>query len=129
MTREVKIEGQGDLVLTFDIKETGGVYELGESDLNKAVTLTGDNECGAGADGKVLLGQFVSVSADGKAAGIKVRGILQGIPYDADGTVPLLGDSVQFSAANEVDKGVDVNIARGLVISKDTTAETVNILM
>lgn len=131
MARVVGFDGgEGVLVLPFNIKETvAGTPDLTEADdLNTVVAITANLEVGDGADGGAVAGEVVAISPDGTVASVKVKGILKDIPYAA-GTPPVLGQSVQFSDANEVDIAADVKVARGMAVNINSTAVTVDILL
>ena len=44
--RDINIDGQGHLILTFKIEETAGVYALTEDDIGKPAALTGTRPMG-----------------------------------------------------------------------------------
>ncbi len=124
-------EGEGALILPFDIHETvSGTPDLNEDDhMDYAVGITGNNEAGDLADGKCLLGKVMGFSPDGLTVMVQVKGIVKDIPYAA-GTLPAVGDMVQGSAENEVDIAVESTLThRGLVLNVDATAVTCDILL
>lgn len=128
--RVVGFDGaEGELALAFNIKETvAGTPDYTEDDLGEIVAITANNEIGAGADGGAVAGKMIAVSPDGTVATVQVKGVLIDVPY-ATGTPVVLGQSVQFSAANEVDIAADLKVARGAVLSINTTAETCTVLL
>ena len=60
--RDQNLEATGAIFATFSIKQTGGVDDLKDSDLGKAVKLTGNNQVGPTTDGSVFLGRLVDLT-------------------------------------------------------------------
>jgi hypothetical protein len=123
-------EGEGALCATFNIHETtAGTPDLTlASNLGHVVTMTGNNEVGVGADTKMLAGKVVAFSPEGTECTVQVKGVIKDVPY-ATGTLPAVGNTVQMSAANQVDVGAALTICRGMVLNVDTTAVTCDILL
>ncbi|MFH1335895.1 MAG: hypothetical protein ABII96_05205 [Candidatus Zixiibacteriota bacterium] len=131
--RDQNLEATGATFATFSIKQTGGVDDLKDADMGKAVTLTGNNHVGPAADGSVFLGKLVDLtltdSDDGKrVATVQIGGIMT-VPITT--TYPTFGDRVVGGANGTVKQspaltGYDPaggNVARGTVIAVNGTSE------
>lgn len=125
--RVVDNEGQGILIVPFDIESSGQVYNLDETDIGKPVALTANNEISDGADNEAFLGKLMGVTDDGTVGLVQVKGVCTDLPYTV--TTPVIGWPVQMSGAGTVDKGVTDGAFRGFTLSVDTTATTCDILL
>ena len=70
--RDQNLQTIGFLTATFKIHQTGGVDDLKDDDVGKAVTITGDYEVGPGSDGNILLGKLISLSLTDADVGKRV---------------------------------------------------------
>jgi len=136
--RDQNLEATGATFATFSIHQTTGVDDLKDSDIGKAVKLTGNNQVGPATDASVLLGKLVDLtltdSDNGKrVATVQIGGVMT-VPIIT--TYPTIGDRVVGGANGTVKQapvltGYDPaggNIARGTVISVNGTTEcTVNL--
>ena len=136
--RDQNLEATGATFATFSIKQTAGVDDLKDSDIGKAVKLTGNNQVGPATDVSVLLGKLVDLTltdADNgkRVATVQIGGVMT-VPITT--TYPTVGDRVVGGANGTVKQapvltGYDPaggNIARGTVISVNGTTEcTVNL--
>jgi len=136
--RDQNLEAIGAVFASFSIKQTGGVDDLKDSDIGKAVTLSGNNQIGPTTDGSVFLGKLVDLtltdSDDGKrVATVQIGGVMT-VPITA--TYPQVGDRVVGGASGTVKQapaltGYDPdggNIARGTVIAVNGATECTIIL-
>jgi len=136
--RDQNLGATGATFATFSIHQTTGVDDLKDSDIGKAVKLTGNNQVGPATDGSVLLGKLVDLtladSDNGKrVATVQIGGVMT-IPITT--TYPTMGDRVVGGANGTVKQapvltGYDPaggNIARGTVISVNGTTECTVIL-
>jgi hypothetical protein len=124
--RDQNLESVGFLCATFKIHQTAGVDDLKNIDIGKAVSLSGNNEVGLGANGGQLLGKLIDLSltdADNgkRVATVQIAGICV---LAAAATVPVVGNRVVVNGAGAVRQapvltGYDPaggNVARGTVI-------------
>jgi len=131
--RDQNLEATGATFATFSIKQTSGVDDLKDSDMGKAVRLTGNNQVGPATDGSVFLGKLVDLtltdSDNGKrVATVQIGGIMT-VPITT--TYPTVGDRVVGGANGTVKQspaltGYDPaggNLARGTVIAVNGTSE------
>jgi hypothetical protein len=136
--REQNLEATGAVFATFSIKQTAGVDDLKDSDIGKAVKITGNNMVGPTTDGSVFLGKLVDLSLTDQEAGkrvatVQISGVMT-IPITT--TYPQVGDKVVGGAGGTVKQapaltGYDPaggNIARGTVIAVNGTSECTLIL-
>ncbi len=136
--RDQNLEAIGAVYATFSIKQTGGVDDLKDKDLGKAVTLTGSNQVGPATDGSVFLGKLIDLTLtdadDGKrVATVQVGGVMM-VPITS--TYPQVGDRVVGGAGGTVKQAPALtdydpaggNIARGTVIAVNGTTECTLIL-
>ncbi len=136
--RDQNLEATGATFATFSIKQTAGVDDLKDSDIGKAVKLTGNNQVGPATDGSVFLGKLVDLTLtdaeNGKrVATAQICGIMT-VPITT--TYPAIGDRVVGGAGGTVKQapaltGYDPaggNIARGTVIAVNGTSECTVIL-
>jgi hypothetical protein len=131
--RDQNLEATGATFATFSIKQTAGVDDLKDSDIGKAVKLTGNNQVGPATDGSVFLGKLVDLTLtdaeNGKrVATVQIGGVMT-VPIST--TYPTVGDRVVGGANGTVKQapaltGYDPaggNIAKGTVISVNGTSE------
>jgi hypothetical protein len=131
--RDQNLEATGATFATFSIHQTSGVDDLKDSDIGKAVKLTGNNQVGPATDGSVFLGKLIDLTltdADNgkRVATVQIGGVMT-VPITT--TYPTIGDRVVCGANGTVKQapaltGYDPaggNIARGTVISVNGTAE------
>jgi hypothetical protein len=131
--RDQNLEATGAAFATFSIKQTAGVDDLKDSDIGKAVKLTGNNQVGPATDGSVFLGKLVDLTLtdaeNGKrVATVQIGGVMT-VPIST--TYPTVGDRVEGGANGTVKQapaltGYDPaggNIAKGTVISVNGTSE------
>jgi hypothetical protein len=125
--RDQNLEATGAVFATFSIHQTGGVDDLKDSDIGKAVRVTGNNEVGPATDGSVFLGKLVDLTltdADNgkRVATVQISGVMT-VPITT--TYPQVGNRVVGGASGTVKQapvltGYDPaggNIARGTVIA------------
>jgi hypothetical protein len=131
--RDQNLEATGAIFATFSIKQTSGVDDLKDSDIGKAVRITGNNEVGPATDGSVFLGKLVDLTltdADNgkRVATVQISGVMT-VPITT--TYPQVGNQVVGGAGGTVKQaptltGYDPaggNIARGTVIAVNGTSE------
>ncbi len=136
--RDQNLEATGATFATFSIKQTSGVDDLKDTDIGKAVKLTGNSQVGPATDGSVFLGKLVDLTLtdaeNGKrVATVQIGGIMT-IPITT--TYPTVGDRVVGGANGAVKQapaltGYDPaggNIARGTVIAVNGTSECTVVL-
>ncbi len=136
--RDQNLEATGATFATFSIKQTTGVDDLKDSDIGKAVKLTGNNQVGPATDGSVFLGKLIDLTLtdaeNGKrVATVQICGIMT-VPITT--TNPTIGDRVVGGASGTVKQapaltGYDPaggNIARGTVIAVNGTSECTVVL-
>jgi hypothetical protein len=136
--RDQNLEATGAVLATFSIKQTGGVDDLKDSDVGKAVQVTGNNQVGPTSDGSVFLGKLVDLTLtdadDGKrVATVQISGVMT-VPITT--TYPQVGDRVVGGGSGTVKQapaltGYDPdggNVARGTVIAVNGTSECTLIL-
>ncbi len=131
--REQDLEGLGAVYASFEIKQTGGVDDLKDEDIGKAVKISDDNQVCLSIDGSMFLGKLVDLSltdADSgkRVATVQIKGVMT-VPITT--TYPEIGDRVVGGADGTVKKapaltGYDPaggNIARGTVVCVNGTSE------
>ena len=136
--RDQNLESTGAIFATFSIKQTAGVDDLKDSDIGKAVKITGNNQVGPTTDGSVFLGKLVDLTLTDAEAGkrvatVQISGVMT-VPITT--TNPQVGDRVVGGAGGTVKQapaltGYDPaggNIARGTVIAVNGTSECTLIL-
>ena len=136
--RDQNLEATGATFASFSIKQTGGVDDLKDADIGKAVKLTGNNQVGPTTDGSVFLGKLIDLtltdSDDGKrVATVQIGGVMT-VPITT--TYPQVGDRVVGGASGTVKQAPALtgyapdggNIARGTVISVNGTTGCTMIL-
>lgn len=136
--RDQNLEATGAAFATFSIHQTGGVDDLKDSDIGKAVKLTGNNQIGPTTDGSVFLGKLVDLTLtdaeNGKrVATVQISGVMT-VPITT--TYPQVGDRVVGVAGGTVKQAPALtsydpaggNIGRGTVIAVNGTTECTLIL-
>jgi hypothetical protein len=136
--RDQNLEATGAVLVTFSIRQTGAVDDLKDSDIGKAVQVTGNNQVGPTTDGSVFLGKLVDLTLtdadDGKrVATVQIAGVMA-VPITS--TYPQTGDRVVGGSSGTVKQapalaGYDPdggNIARGTVIAVNGTSDCTLIL-
>lgn len=131
--REQNLESIAPVLATFAISQTGGVDDLTDADIGKAVTLTGDYAVGPCTDGSILLGKLTALTltdADNgnRQATVQIGGICR-LPITT--TYPAVGDRVVGGANGTIKQapalaGSDPaggNIARGSVLEVNGTTD------
>jgi hypothetical protein len=136
--RDQNLEATGALFATFSIKQTAGVDDLKDSDIGKAVEITGNNQVGPTTDGSVFLGKLVDLTLTDAEAGKRVATVqISGVmTVHITTTNPQVGDRVVGGAGGTVKQapaltGYDPaggNIARGTVIAVNGTSDCTLIL-
>jgi predicted RecA/RadA family phage recombinase len=136
--RDQNLEATGAVFASFSVKQTGGVDDLKDADMGKAVTLSGNNQVGPAADGSVLLGKLIDLTltdADSgkRVATVQVDGVMT-LPITT--TYPQVGDRVVGGANGTVKQAPALtdydpaggNVARGTVIAVSGSADCTLIL-
>ena len=131
--RDQNLEATGAVYLTFEISQTGGVDDLKNADIGKAVQLTANYRVKPTADGTQLLGKLTALTladADNgeRKATVQVAGVMS-LPMTT--TYPTLGNRVVGAVGGKVKQapalaGYDPAggaIARGTVLSVSGTTE------
>jgi len=136
--RDQNLQTIGFQTATFKIHQTAGSDDLSDSDIGKAVTISGNYEVGPGSNGAMLLGKLIDLSltdADNgkRVATVQIGGICK---LPAAATVPTVGNSVVVNGSGAVRQapvltGYDPaggNVARGTVIAVNGTTDVTLIL-
>jgi len=136
--REQDLELTGVVYATFNINQTGGVDDLKDADIGKAVRIISSNTVGPTADGSTVLGKLVDLSltdADNgkRVATVQIKGVMS-LPITT--TYPVAGNRIAGGANGTVKQvpaltGYDPaggNIAQGTVIAVSGTTECTLIL-
>ncbi len=136
--REQDLEITGAVYATFNINQTGGVDDLKDADIGKAVQIVSNNAIGPASDGSMVLGKLADLSltdADNgkRVATVQIKGVMS-LPITT--TYPVVGNRVAGGASGTVKQapaltGYDPaggNIARGTVIAVSGTTECTLIL-
>lgn len=131
--REQNLEATGAVYLTFEISQTGGIDDLKDTDIGKAVQLASSNRVKATTDGALLLGKLVALTltdADNgkRKATVQVAGAMT---LQIATTYPVTGNRVIGAASGKIKQapvltGYDPaggNLARGLVLSVNGTTD------
>ena len=129
MVRTVDNHGIGALYATFNIHKTGDDYDLDETNLGDAVTLSSSNEIDLGSCGDQLLGRLEHVA--GGLATVQIRGVIRFALSDL--SIPEIGNGVVVDGMGRVYQapaipdgyGVEAggSIARGSTIAVDGRSE------
>jgi hypothetical protein len=136
--REHNLESIGGLFATFKIHQTTGNDDLKDSDIGKAVALSGNYEIGFGTNGDPLLGKLIDLSLTDndkgkRVATVQISGIMN---LPAATTVPSIGNRVVVNGVGSVRQapvltGYDPaggNVARGTVINVNGSTDVTIIL-
>lgn len=136
--RDQNLEATGAVFASFSVKQTGGVDDLKDADMGKAVTLSSNNQVGPTTDGAVFLGKLIDLTLtdaeNGKrVATVQIGGVMT-VPIAA--TYPQVGDRVVGGANGTVKQAPALsdydpaggNIARGTVIAVNGTTECTLVL-
>jgi len=136
--RDQNLEATGAVFASFSIKQTGGVDDLKDADIGKAVPLLGINQLGLARDGPVFLGKLIDLTLtdadDGKrVATVQIGGVMT---VSITTTYPQVGDRMVGGASGTVKQAPALtdydpaggNVARGTVISVNGTTECTVIL-
>jgi len=136
--RDQNLEATGAIFASFRVKQTGGVDDLKDADVGKAVTLTGDNQAGPATDGSVLLGKLIDLTLTDAEAGKRVATVQIGgvMTLPITTTYPAVSNRVVGAAAGAVKQAPALtdydpaggNSARGTVIAVNGSAECTLIL-
>jgi len=131
--REQNLETIAPVTASFAVAQTGGVDELKDDDIGKAVTLTDDYTVGPCTDGTVVLGKLIALTLtdadDGeRTATVQIGGVCR-LPISAvnpgvnDRVVGGTGGAVKQAPALTGDDPAGGNIARGHVLAVHGTTE------
>jgi hypothetical protein len=136
--RDQNLATVGFLTATFKIHQTASVDDLKDTDIGKAVSLTGNYEIGFGANGAFLLGKLIDLSltdADNgkRVATVQIGGVCT-LPSAA--TTPVVGNRVVVNGAGAVKQAPVLgaydpaggNIARGTVLAVNGSTDVTLIL-
>jgi hypothetical protein len=136
--RTQNLETIHPIYATFAIHQTGGIDDLKNTDIGKAVSLTGDYEVGPALAGSILLGKLIALTLtdadDGdRLATVQVGGICT-LPISA--AYPIVGDRVVGGTTGTIKQAPALtgndpaggNVARGTVIAVNGTTECTLIL-
>lgn len=136
--REQDLEITGAVYATFNINQTGGVDDLKDADIGKAVQIVANNAIGPASDGSMVLGKLADLSltdADNgkRVATVQIKGVMS-LPITT--TYPVVGNRVVGGAGGTVKQapaltGYDPaggNVARGTVIAVNGTTDCTLIL-
>jgi len=136
--RDQNLETLGMFCATFKVHQTAGVDDLKNTDIGKAVVLSGNNEVNLGANNGQLLGKLIDLSltdADNgkRAATVQIGGICTLI---SAATIPSVGNRVVVNGAGAVKQapvlaGYDPaggNVARGTVIAVNGSTDVTILL-
>lgn len=121
--------------------DTTSAKDFSQTDLDSNLTagrISGNNIIGMGSSGDKLFGKVLAVSTDKTAGGIplsctvQARGVAR-FKYNTGGA-PAVNQMVELDGAGKVqvatadaDIAAGGHLARGMVIAKDTTNETVDV--
>ena len=136
--RDQNLEATGAVFASFSIKQTGGVDDLKDAEVGKAVTLTGNNQVGPATDGSVLLGKLIDLTLTDAEAGKRVATVQIGgvMTLPITTTYPAVGNRVAGGAGGTVKQASALtdydpaggNLARGTVIAVNGSAECTLVL-
>ena len=133
--RDQNLEDAGAVYLTFDINQTGGVDDLKNADIGKAVQLTTNYKVKAATDGCLVIGKLTALTltdADNgkRKATIQVAGVMS-LPIST--TYPVIGNRIVGAIAGKVKQAPALTgydpaggaIARGTVLAVNGTTDCV----
>jgi len=135
--REQNLEAIAPIMATFTVHQTGGVDDLKDADIGKAVTLSGGGEVGPADNNDQLLGKLISLTLSDKDDGdrlatVQIGGICR-LPITA--TYPQVGNRVIGGTGGSVKQATAIasdpaggNIARGTVLEVNSTVDCVILL-
>jgi hypothetical protein len=136
--RAQNLETISPVYATFGVHQTGGIDDLKDSDIAKAVSLTGDYEVGPASSGSTLLGKLIALTLtdadDGERlatvqiGGICILPISSTYPVVGDRLVGGTGGTVKQAPALTGNDPAGGNISRGTVIAVNGTSECTLIL-
>ena len=136
--RDQNLEATGAVFASFSIKQTGGVDDLKDAEVGKAVTLTGNNQVGPATDGSVLLGKLIDLTLTDAEAGKRVATVQIGgvMTLPITTTYPEVGNRVAGCAGGTVKQAPALTdydpaggtLARGTVIAVNGSAECTLVL-
>ncbi|MEW5702765.1 MAG: hypothetical protein AB1792_11120 [Candidatus Zixiibacteriota bacterium] len=131
--RDHNLESIGEVFATFKVKQTGGVDDLTDAHIGKAVTSTDSHEVGPGTDGAILLGKLVDLTLEDRDTGqrlatVQIGGVCR-LPITT--TYPVVGNRVVCGANATVKQAPALvgndpaggNIARGTVLAVNGTTD------
>jgi hypothetical protein len=131
--REQNLETIAPVLASFKISQTGGVDDLKDADIGKAVTLNGNYTVGPCGSGSILLGKLITLTLtdvdNGKrVATVQIGGICR---LSISATYPVVGNRVVGGTSGTVRQapvltGYDPaggNVARGTVLEVNSTTD------
>lgn len=131
--REQNLEAVAPVLATFKIAQSGGIDQLKDANIGRAVMLTGNYEVGPCTDGARLLGKLIALTMtdrdDGeRLATVQIGGICR-LPITS--TYPTVGDRVVGGADGAVKQAPALgasdpaggNISRGTVLEVNGTTD------
>ena len=131
--REQNLEAIAPILATFKIAQSGGVDQLKDADIGKAVMLTGNYEAGPCTDGSKLLGKLIALTLTDRDNGerlatVQIGGICR-LPITS--TYPVVGNRVVGGASGTIKQAPALgasdpaggNIARGTVLEVNGTTD------
>jgi hypothetical protein len=131
--RDQNLETIALVLATFSIAQTGGVDDLADVDVGKAVTLTGDFEIGPCTADTTLLGKLVALTLSDndngqRQATVQIGGVCR---LAISSTYPTVGDQVIGGSGGTVKQASALtgndpaggNIARGTVLEVNGTTD------
>ncbi|PKK83436.1 MAG: hypothetical protein CVT49_08430 [candidate division Zixibacteria bacterium HGW-Zixibacteria-1] len=131
--REQNLEAIAPVLATFKIAQTGGIDDLKDADIGKAVMLTGNYETGPCTDGARLLGKLIALTLTDRDNGerlatVQIGGICR-LPIVA--TYPVVGNRVVGGVGGTVKQAPALgagdpaggNLARGTVLEVNGTTD------
>jgi hypothetical protein len=135
--REQNLESIAPMLATFKIKQTAGVDDLKDTNIDQPVTLLSSNEIALIGDGDQLLGKLISLTLtdndDGeRLATVQIGGVCR---LAVSTTVPTVGNRVVGGTGGTVKQAPAVasdpaggNIARGTVVEVNGTSDCLILL-
>ena len=133
--REQNLDTVGAVYATFAVRQTGGVDDLTDADVGKAVNVTANNETGPAAIDTVVLGKLVDLTLRDSDQGqrwatVQIAGTMT-LPTAS--TYPAVGNRVVGAGNGTVKQAPSLpsgdpaggNIARGTVLAVNGTTDCV----